>query len=556
VSAGRPGTASTPRSATLALLAEGRRGAPWPRRLLTAGSIAVLTFALGGALLGLAGWFIASSAVAGLAVASTFSFVYPSAGVQAFALARTLGRYQERISTHSITLDIVGWLRGALFARALRLPRDRVAALRSSDLLGRITVDTDAVEEVLLRSAFPAIVAIAAVILAAAFFLVVSPALAAISSAGWLLTAAVLVALARRQAQRPAQALIATRAQARSALVEAMDGLPELRSFAAERLAAAEVTGHLAAVAANRRRLTRLGAGGHSLGGLLADLTLLAVLAAAAGLLGAPRLSAPVFVMSCLVAIAVFEPLGGLSHAVAAFERARAAGARLSELFPATPEPSATYERWPAGPLELEIRIAARREEITARAGDTVLLSSPSGAGKSTLLRAIAGERTPGTRVLLAGVPTAAIDHAALAGHITLVAQDAHVFDGTIRQNLQLADERAEESELWAALSAAALSETVAAFPDRLDTPVGPGGSALSGGQRRRLSVAQGLLRDPDVLLLDEPTEGLDTAAATRLLAGVRAFLPDAVLIIALHDRQSPRLPWPPTTRVALGEGR
>jgi ATP-binding cassette subfamily C protein CydC len=542
----------TRRAAMLALLGEGRRGVALPRRVLKAGAIGVLAFALGGALLGLAGWFIASSAVAGLAVASAFSFVYPSAGVQALAVARTLGRYQERISTHSVTLDIVGWLRGALFARALKLPRTRVAALRSSDLLARITVDTDAVEEVLLRSAFPAIVAAAAVVLALAFFLVVSPVLAVIGSAGLLLTTAVLIALARLQAQRPAQALIAARAQARNALVEALDGLPELRSFDAEQLAAAEVARQLEAVASNRRRLTRLGAGGHSLGGLLADLTLLAVLAAAAGLLGSPHLSAPVFVMSCLVAIAAFEPLGGLSHAVVALERARAAATRLSELFPSTRELSNTHARWPEGRVALEIRIAGREQGIAAQARDTVLLGGRSGVGKSTLLRAIAGERIPDTRVLVSGVPAAEIDPTALAEHITLVAQDAHVFDGTIRQNLQLADGRADEAELWGALSAAALSETVAAFPERLDTPVGPGGIALSGGQRRRLSVAQGLLRHPDALLLDEPTEGLDTAAATQLLAGVRSFLPDALLIIALHDRQSPRLPWSPTMRFSL----
>jgi len=143
-------------------------------------------------------------------------------------------------------------------------------------------------------------------------------------------------------------------------------------------------------------------------------------------------------------------------------------------------------------------------------------------------------------------------DPEALAEHVTLVAQDAHVFDGTIRDNLRLADPAASESGLWKALAAAALDDTVAAFPDGLDTPVGPDGAALSGGQRRRLSVAQGLLRRPDVLLLDEPTEGLDTPTAARLLAGVRAFDRTAALVIALHDRQSPALPWTPTGRIEL----
>jgi ABC-type transport system involved in cytochrome bd biosynthesis fused ATPase/permease subunit len=92
----------------------------------------------------------------------------------------------------------------------------------------------------------------------------------------------------------------------------------------------------------------------------------------------------------------------------------------------------------------------------------------------------------------------------------------------------------------------------VATFPAGLDTPVGPGGAALSGGQRRRLSVAQGLLRHADVLLLDEPTEALDAPTAARLLAGVRDFDPNAALVIALHDRQSVVLPWVPSARVEL----
>jgi ATP-binding cassette subfamily C protein CydC len=497
------------------LLGERAQHAPTGRRVAKPAATVVLALALGTALLAVAGWFITASAVAGLAVASTFSFLFPSAGVQALAWARTLARYQERICTHEATLDLVGSLRTSLFARALLLPRDRVSQLRTSELLGRITVDSDAVENLLLRSSFPILAAIAAVVGAAAMFATLSITLAIVAVAGLVLASAVLVGLAHHQAGQPARRFVAARADARHTLIETLDGLPELRSFGAEQRAAAAATRQLELFGLSRRQLTGLAARGQSIGTFLADLTLLAVILAAAGLIGTRALPAPAFVAVCLVVLAVFEPIVGLPGAITAMARARAASARLTELLPGD---AATA---PA---------AAQDGGLALTAGDTVLLTGASGTGKSTILRAISEQ----------------------SEHVTLVAQDAHVFDGTIRDNLNLADPTTSEPELWTALAAAALDDTVASFPAGLDTPVGPGGAALSGGQRRRLSVAQGLLRHPDVLLLDEPTEALDAPTAARLLAGVREFDPNAALVIALHDRQSLILPWTPTARVEL----
>lgn len=548
----RSRTTTQPRKVQADRLLDERFARTTIRRCAAPSLMTVLAVVVGVGLLGLAGWFIAASAVAGLAVASTFSFLFPSAGVQALAWARTLARYSERITTHRATLDLVAALRTALFATAVQLPRDRAADLRSSELIGRLTIDSDAVEQILLRSAFPIIAAAAAAFGAITALTALSTWVGAVATVGLTITAATLVVSAHRQVGAPAQALVSARADARGALIEALDGLPELRSFGAERIASADVTRHLEMYASARRRISKITTGGHSAGTLFADLTLLGVIAAAAGLLGAASLSTPWFVGVCVVAVATFEPLGALPAAIVALARGRAAADRLKELLPGD-EPSESRAQLPkVAALSLELDLPGQGFEGRLQPGDALLLTGASGAGKSTILRAITGSPASRVEIRLGDIDPATAAPEDIAARVTLVAQDAHIFDGTIRDNLRLADPAAGEQELWDALAAAALLDTVAGFAAGLDTPVGPGGEALSGGQRRRLSVAQGVLRRPAVLLLDEPTEGLDAATAGDLLAGVRAAVPDAVLVIALHDRQAPALPWIPTQQIQL----
>lgn len=523
------------------------------RRLLRPAVVVVLAFALGAGLLGLAGWFIAESAVAGLAVASTFSFLFPSAGVQALAWSRTLARYGERIYTHEATLSLAGSLRTRLFARALQLPRERVAALRSSELLGRIMVDSDAVENLFLRTLFPAVGVLAALIGTAAFLATVSAVLTIAAELGLAVAGVLLIGLAHRSADRHATALVSARAEARLHLLETLDGLSELRSFGLEQRASSDVLVRLKRTGASRQTLTRVSARIHGAGVVLADLALLSVIVVAAGLTGAKALPAPTFVAVCLVVIAACEPILAIPGAVTARARARASAARLADLFPDGDRPAVARPEPDGSLTTLELTLAESGRNVIAGPGDTVLLTGVSGSGKSTLLGAIAGATVPGIEVRLGGWDVTELNEQTLVNRVTLVAQDAHVFDGTIRENLQLADPRAPEFSLWDALGAAALANTVAAFPAGLDTPVGPGGESLSGGQRRRLSVAQGLLRQTAVLLLDEPTEGLDADSAVQLLAGARAYRPDAAVVIALHDRQFAGLPWEPTERIPLG---
>jgi ABC transporter len=164
-----------------------------------------------------------------------------------------------------------------------------------------------------------------------------------------------------------------------------------------------------------------------------------------AALAGTGALSAPAFVAVCLLVIVAFEPIVALPGAITARARAHAASARLVEVFPESP-PAAPTRFVDTGPATIEIRLGDRDTELTLSAGDTVLLTGASGAGKSTILRAISGQPAPGAHAYVAGVDTASVDPEDLAAHVTLVAQDAYMFDGTIRDNLRLADPDASEA--------------------------------------------------------------------------------------------------------------
>ena len=214
------------------------------------------------------------------------------------------------------------------------------------------------------------------------------------------------------------------------------------------------------------------------------------------------------------------------------------------------PRPTAPATRFPpvapAGPATLRFsdltfrRGGARHPvvagfSLTLAPGETVALAGPSGAGKSTLLFLAAGLLTPDSgNVTLGGQPLPDWDEHALRARLTLVPQRAALVAGTIRDNLALACDTMSDATAWAALRAAALDTAVRARGG-LDAALSEAGAGLSGGEARRLVLARALLRRPDVLLLDEPTEGLDAATAARVLAGIRAALPDAAILIAAH---------------------
>jgi ATP-binding cassette subfamily C protein CydC len=506
-------------------------------RLALALVLAVTAAASGIGLLGLAGWFLATCALAGQGLVAGFSYLYPSGGVRALALTRTTSRYLERLVGHRATLTVLTRLRVLVYAHAMRLDASRLRAMRRGDVLDRLLRDVEAVDLVLLRVVLPAGVAVIGAAGGLLVLTAVLPAAAGATLLGLAVVAAVLVG-AHVHGRHGGRVRAAARGSLRARLVAAAEGRPELVCGGAAPYALADLTGRTDRWS---RLARRAGLGEQVAVGAVrgvAGITQLAVL-----VLGLGGTSVPMAVLMALVVHGVFELAEPLPAAVVAAQEAGESLRRLDALRPAAVDPAAPA----AGPGDLELRDASVRAgdrcllepvRLTVAAGELVVVTGTSGAGKTTLLRLLAGELAPTSgRVLVGGVDPTRLDPAARADLVVLVDADDTLFAGTVAENLRVGAPDAADPELAALLDACGLDDLTP------DTPVGPRGNEVSGGQRRRLLVARAVLRRPAVLLLDEPTEGVDAPGARVLLAAVRARLPDATLLLGLHDRAVTHLP-------------
>ena len=538
-----------------------------PGRTLTLGlTLAIVAGAASATLMGLAGWLIVKSAQAGLAGMYTFSWIYPAAGVEALAVVRTAARYGERVTTHEATLQLLARLRARMFASATRMTPVQLRRFRSGDLLDRIQADIDSLDQVVLAVAVPVVVCVLVGAADLTVLALIRPEFAVANAVALVVALAGNVVISRR-GRRTGESLAQARSAARARLVEVLDGRTELASYGAGELALAELRRDFKAVDRPRRRLTGREGAGTSLTDLMGTLALAAVLASGAGL-GARPLDPAVLAFAALLSLTLFEVAGALAAAGPAAGQARAAWRRLTETSgldvrsataePGEPEASSDMT-WARGDITVEGLVAGMGErpslnigELTLPGGGLTVISGVSGAGKSTLLRVLAGALRPAAgAVRIGGADPHVLRYEDLVAGVTLVEQDSQLLSGTVEENLRLARPDASAAELADALETAALAGDVS-----LSARIGPGGEGLSGGQRRRLAAAQAYLRRPGLLLLDEPTEGLDRETARALLANLRSALPGTTIVAAIHDRTTDHLPVPADAMIRLAAGQ
>jgi ATP-binding cassette subfamily C protein CydC len=509
------------------------------RSLLALGLVIAMLSALTGvALMALAG----KGAAGGLAAGASLVGVAAILWVRPFVVLRPFMRWWERMASHAAAFRALADTRIWFFARLAERMPGGIGGHGSGDLLGRIISDVDALDRLYLGALVPAAAAMA-VVLAIAALLGAEPALLALVVLPLVLALCVPLALAPAAA-RAAQAVAEQRGALRAAVVDPLLGTEDVLAAGAERRVLERLRLADAALMATQRDLARRGALAGALG---ATLTQAALLGALGFGLWAGSAQAALAVLALFLCIAAAEALGLLPRAGAALA---AAGAGARRLFEAADTPPPIAARAGEAPLpgghalRLEgVRFAWPGREaaldgldLELAEGERVAILGPSGAGKSTLAALILRLADPGAgRIALGGTDIRDLDPGALRQTIACLSQDARIFDASIAENLRLAAPDAPDAALWRVLAKAGLAETVRAMPEQLATRCGEGGALLSGGQARRLALARALLPPSRILLLDEPTAGLDAETERAFLATLEAAAEGRSLLLVTH---------------------
>ncbi|EHA1081150.1 heme ABC transporter ATP-binding protein/permease CydC [Photobacterium damselae] len=497
-------------------------------------------------LLTLSGWFIAASAVAGLTIArETFNYMLPGAGVRGFSMARTAGRWGERVVSHNATFKLLADLRIFFFRKLTPLIPGRQTNLRDADLLNRLVADVDAMDHVYLRLVSPLIVGVLSLVAVTVFLSWFDLTIGLILGAILLALMLLLPVIFYRLGKRNGEALTYSKANYRITLLDWIQGQAELLLFNAEERYRVQAESEQQSLLTAQRKMANLTGVANAILMAATGWTLVLITwIAADGVGGNPP--DPFVAMVAFATMASFELMMPVAGAFQYLGQTLTSARRLNEIIeakPDTPFDPNGYQAKAQGNIAIENisytyygseQPVLKQVNLSLKQGEKLAILGRTGCGKSTLLQLLTRNWDPQQgQISLDGIPLPQWQEGALRNAMTVVSQRVDVFNGSLRENLLLAKPQASDAECVQALEQVGL--TTLLDGQGLDTWLGEGGRQISGGERRRLGIARALLHDAPILLMDEPTEGLDRRTEQQILELLLEHAKDKTVIFITH---------------------
>jgi ATP-binding cassette, subfamily C, bacterial CydC len=498
------------------------------------------------ALLGTSGFLLARASLHPNIVAISVAVV----AVRALSVGRGVFRYVERLASHDAAFRVLADVRVRVYRQLARLAPAGLRDFRSGDLLARLVSDVDATQDLFLRGLAPPLTAILVGAGAAGAVLFILAPAGLVLAAGLLLAGLAVSALAAARARQAARRTGPARGELTARVTDLLAGAADLHAAGAQDAALAAADAADSELTSLARRSAAGAALGSGLSQAVAGLTLWGVLLLGVAAVGSGTLSRVPLAVLTLTALASFEAVTALPAAAIQLGQARASAARVGAVLDA-PDPvtePAAPRPLPDGPLRVSLRGAQVRYQpggplaidgvdLDLTAGRRVALLGPSGSGKSTVAAVLLrfADLAGGTATL-GGANLASYAPAEVRTVINGCTEDPHLFDTTIAENIRLARPGASQQELDEVAARARLLTWIAGLPHGWDTMVGPGGTAVSGGERQRIALARALLADPALLILDEPAAHLDPDNRRALTADLLAATAGRATLLITHD--------------------
>ena len=499
------------------------------------------------ALLAVSGWFITAMAISGL-TAAVINYFTPAAAIRGLAILRTVGRYLERLITHEATFRLLAGLRQWFFERLEPLAPARLQYYQGGDLLSRIRADIDSLENAYLRLFTPTLAALLSTLLMILFLLWWSPAIALTNLIGLMIVGMILPWLALHLGMNSGKQIVEARAALRQRTSETVRGLAEITLYGDPQQRMDLIHEENRALVKPQRHQNHIDAASTALTGLFSQLTWLTMIVIAIGLVQSGILNGPELVMLAFFGMASFEAVATLPIAFRALGETRSAARRILDLVDA--EPTVIEPLNPAAnPQQFDIQFdrvcltypgsnqpALRDVTFNLEQGQKLAIRGASGSGKTSLTQLLLKFWAPDSgQIAIGNTNLGDLSGDTVRELCAVVSQQVHLFNTTLAANLYLAKPNATQEELLNACRAAAILDDILALPDGFETEVGEAAARLSGGQIRRIGIARALLKDAPIVILDEPTEGLDAATEREVTQALERLLSGRTALIITH---------------------
>ncbi|TSJ89563.1 cysteine/glutathione ABC transporter ATP-binding protein/permease CydC [Gilliamella apicola] len=506
-------------------------------------SLAILTLFASVFLLCLSGWFLASTAVAGVAGLYTFNYMLPAAGVRAAAIVRTASRYAERLVDHNTTFKILAYLRTLAFRKILPLSANQLAQYQKADLLNRFIVDIDALDHLYLKLFSPIVTALIIIVMLFVGLSYINLPIALIISIILTITLLTIPVIFYHAGKQLGETLAKQQSEYRALLINYLQGQAELTLFNAQDRYRVKLDQLESDWLYHQQKQSTLVAFSSALVVLIAGFLTLLVL----WLITHYTLS-PLVALFVFVCLASGEILASIPTAFIFLGQVLASAKRTTALFNQIPDIKFTEQgkvidlttaklqfndisfSYPNQPFAV-----LNHFSLTIEAGKHIGLIGKTGCGKSTLLNLVTRTWDPTSgNIFINDTPINQLDEPTLRKVIAVVPQVITIFSDTLRKNLLIGDPKASDQQLIDVLQQVELSKLLST-EHGLDLPLGQGGRSLSGGEIRRIGIARALLHDSPLVLMDEPTESLDQQTEQQIIQLIKQTCQDKTLLMVTH---------------------